>query len=305
MASVPTPEPVEERPSLAVQEFCARQYEASGAERFGMDRAGFAAVLSQVVRHACPGAGVSEELRFLESLRVEELVLARACAAGNERAWEVFLTRYRNTLYESAYKIAPTESTARELADSLYAELYGVGAKGQQRTSKLLYYQGRGTLQGWLRVVVAQEYINRYRNLRRESSLDSAVEDGAQFTAPVPDLAVVDARVEAAVNAELATLKADERFLLAAYFLDHRTLAEIAKLQGVHESTISRRLERLTASARKSIRKRMMQAGMSARQADEAMADVDVRDLRVAVRETLQQDSPAPAFYQEKGEPQG
>ena len=219
--------------------------------------------------------------RFLESLRIDELALARACAAGNERAWETFLTRYRNTLYESAYKIAPTESTARELADSLYAELYGVGAKGQQRTSKLLYYQGRGSLQGWLRVVVAQEYINRYRSVRRESSLDAAVEDGAQFAAPVPDVAVADPRVEAAVTAELATLNADERFLLVAYFLDHRTLAEIAKLQGVHESTISRRLERLTASARKSIRKRMMQAGMSARQADEAMADVDVRDLRV------------------------
>jgi RNA polymerase sigma-70 factor, ECF subfamily len=107
------------------------------------------------------------------------------------------------------------------------------------------------------------------------------------------------------VTAELATLNADERFLLAAYFLDHRTLAEIAKLQGLHESTISRRLDRLRTSVRKNIRKRIVQAGLSARQADEAMADVDVRDLRVAVRETLQQDSPAPAFYQEKSEPQG
>jgi RNA polymerase sigma-70 factor, ECF subfamily len=305
MASLPTSGPVEERPSLSVREFCARQYEASGAEQFGMDRADFAVVLSQVVSHACPGAGASEESRFLESLRIDELVLARACAAGNERAWENFLTRYRNTLYESAYKIVPNETTARELADSLYAELYGVGAKGQQRTSKLLYYQGRGSLQGWLRVVVGQEYINRYRSVRRESSLDAAVEDGAQFTAPVPDVAVSDPRIEVAVTAELATLNADERFLLAAYFLDHRTLAEIAKLQGLHESTISRRLDRLRTSVRKNIRKRIVQAGLSARQADEAMADVDVRDLRVAVRETLQQDSPAPAFYQEKSEPQG
>jgi RNA polymerase sigma-70 factor (ECF subfamily) len=305
MASVATPGPVEEQPSLSVQEFVARRYNASGAEQFGMDRAAFAAMLGHVITHACPVSDAEAQGRFLESLRIDELVLARACAAGNEDAWQVFLNRYRNTLYESAYKIASTESTARELADSLYAELYGVGAKGQQRTSKLLYYQGRGSLQGWLRVVVAQEYINRYRSVRRESSLDAAVEDGAQFTAPVPDVAVADPRVEAAVTAELATLNTDERFLLVAYFLDHRTLAEIAKLKGVHESTISRRLERLMASSRKSIRKRMIQAGISARQADEALADVDVRDLRVAVRETLQQDSPAPAFYQEKGEPQG
>jgi RNA polymerase sigma-70 factor, ECF subfamily len=306
MASVPSPGPLAEQPSAAVQEFAARQYGASGAEQFGMDAAALAELLAQVVTQASVSDDAEGQRRFLESLRLEELVLARACARGNERAWEVFLNRYRNTLYESAYKIiAASESTARELADSLYAELYGVDAKGQQRTSKLLYYQGRGSLQGWLRVVVAQEYINRYRSVRRESSLDAAVDDGAQFAAPEADVVVADPRVEAAVTAELATLDADERFLLAAYYLDHRTLAEIAKLQGVHESTISRRLERITASARKSIRKRMMQSGMSARQAEEAMADVDVRDLRVAVRATLQQDSPAAAFYQEKGEPQG
>jgi RNA polymerase sigma factor (sigma-70 family) len=215
----------------------------------------------------------------------------------------VFIARYRNTLFESAYKIAPTESTARELADSLYAELYGVNAKGLQRTSKLTYYQGRGSLQGWLRVVVAQEYINRYRSARRETSLDAAVEEGAQFEAPQAEVAVTDQRVEAAVAAELAALDANERFLLASYYLDHWTLAKIAKLQGAHESTISRKLERITSGARKRIRKRMVQAGMSERQADEAMAEVDVRDLRIAVRESLQQETPESAFYE--GEPQG
>jgi len=305
MASVPSPGPLGEQPSAAVLKFAAREYEASGAGEFGMDRAAFAMVLAQVVAQAVHGGDAGAELRFLESLRLEELVLARACAAGNDRAWEVFLTRYRNTLYETAYKIAPTESTGRELADSLYADLYGVDARGQQRTSKLLYYQGRGSLQGWLRVVVAQEYINRYRGARRETSLDAAVEDGAQFAASEPDAVVADSRVEAAVATELAALDARERFLLVSYFLDHRTQAEIAKLQGVHESTISRQLERVTSSVRKRMRKRLVEAGMSARQADEAMQETDVRDLRVKVRETLRQDEAPPTFYEEKGETQG
>ena len=305
MASVPSPGPLEEQPSAAVQEFTAREYEASGAGEYGMDRAAFAVVLTQIVVQAGHVGDAGGESRFLESLRLEELVLARACAAGNDRAWEVFLTRYRNTLYEAAYKIAPTESAGRELADSLYADLYGVDARGEQRTSKLLYYQGRGSLQGWLRVVTAQEYINRYRSGRRETSLDAAVEDGAQFAAPEPDAVVADSRVEAAVAAELAALEPRERLLLVSYYLDHRTLAEIAKLQGVHESTISRQLERITTSVRKRIRKRMLEAGMSARQADEALQETDVRDLRVKVRETLRQDELPPTFYKEKGETQG
>jgi RNA polymerase sigma-70 factor (ECF subfamily) len=304
MALAPTSGTIEERPSAAVEEFARQHYISSGAEQFGMDQAALAAVLAQVVSQAGPFGEAAAEMRFLASLRVDELVVARACADGNERAWETFLTRYRNTLYESAYKIARTESAARSLADSLYAELYGVDSKGQQRNSKLSYYQGRGSLQGWLRVVIAQEYVNRYRSVRRETSLDAAVEDGAQFAAPGLERAVADPHVDAAVTAELTGLDAEERFLLAAYFLDRRTLAEIAKLQGVHESTISRKLERITAGARKRVRKRLMRAGMSARQADEAMEDVDVRDLRVRVSETLQQGSSKATFYKEKGEPQ-
>jgi RNA polymerase sigma-70 factor (ECF subfamily) len=93
----------------------------------------------------------------------------------------------------------------------------------------------------------------------------------------------------------------EERFLLAAYFLDHWTLLEISKVLGVHESTVSRKLERVTAGLRKRIRKRLIEAGMSARQADEAMQDVDVRDLQVKVRETLEQDRSGLPFYKEEG----
>src|SRR6266404_3977851 len=63
---------------------------------------------------------------FCRSLRLEELVLARACAAGNDRAWDVFLTRYREKLYGFARQIAKEDAAARELADGIYAELYGI-----------------------------------------------------------------------------------------------------------------------------------------------------------------------------------
>ncbi len=282
-----------------VREFAAEHYAESGAEQFGIGQDGLAEILAGIACHADEGGTRG----FLASLRLEELVLARACAAGNDRAWEIFLTRYRATLYEAAYRIAREESAGRELADSLYAELYGVNEKGQQRRSKLLYYQGRGSLQGWLRTVVAQEYVNRYRSTRRETSLDAALDDGQQFQAKEQDPAVVaDPRVEAAATAELTALEPEERFLLAAYFLDGRTLAEIARLQRVHESTISRKLERTTSGLRKRIRRRMMQAGMSARQADEAMQDVDIRDLRVSVGETLRQGTPDEAFYKSRDE---
>lgn len=305
MASAPASGPLHPQPSAALREFAARHYEVSGAQHFGIDESALAVLLAEIVSRRGPAGSHVDEQDFLDSLHLEELVLARACAKGNDRAWEIFLTRYRVTLYESAYKIAGEESAARSLADSLYAELYGIDSKGQQRSSKLLYYQGRGSLQGWLRTVIAQEYVNRYRSTKRETSLDGALEDGAQFEAPEAEAVVADPRAEAAAAAELGVLEADERFLLAAYYLDHRTLADIAKLQGVHESTISRKLQRIVVGIHRRIQRRMIQSGMSQRQAEEVMESVDVRDLRVKVRETLRQEPPPATFYKQKGEPQG
>ena len=83
--------------------------------------------------------------------------------------------------------IAKESSAARELADSLYADLYGTTTRDGQRISKLASYTGRGSLEGWLRTVMAQEFVNRFRRQRRLVSLDEESEDGAQFAATDSD----------------------------------------------------------------------------------------------------------------------
>jgi len=67
----------------------------------------------------------------------------------------------------------------------------------------------------------------------------------------------------------------------------------------VHESTISRKVDKLAKSLRKKILAGMMQQGMSRRQAEEAL-EMDVRDLQVDIRRSLAQDSPAPAFSEKE-----
>jgi RNA polymerase sigma-70 factor (ECF subfamily) len=88
--------------------------------------------------------------------------------------------------------------------------------------------------------------------------------------------------------------------VLAAYYLDGRTLAEVARMLGVHESTISRKVDKLAKILRKKILAGMMQQGMTRRQADEAL-EVDVRDVQVNIRRSLAQETPAEAFSEKKG----
>jgi RNA polymerase sigma-70 factor (ECF subfamily) len=101
--------------------------------------------------------------------------------------------------------------------------------------------------------------------------------------------AETDGRVGAAIAETLAELKAEERFLLASYYLDQRTLAEIGRQMGVHESTVSRKLDRLTSALRKRVRWRLQSAGVAARRCDELLQDLDVRTINVDVAGKLKQ----------------
>ncbi|HEY1497080.1 MAG TPA: hypothetical protein VGF49_21140, partial [Candidatus Solibacter sp.] len=67
-----------------------------------------------------------QQAAFFQNLRLSDLVLARACAHGHERAWERFIALYRQPLLRAGMAITGNESLGRELADSLYAELYGL-----------------------------------------------------------------------------------------------------------------------------------------------------------------------------------
>lgn len=272
-------------------------FERSGAAGYSTTKAEFESILERIAAQYLPAdAGAEETRELISSLRVEELALARACAAGHEGAWQQFMARFREKLYEAALGITKDDATGRELANSLYADLYGTTEREGKRVSKLDSYTGRGSLEGWLRAVLAQEFVKRYRTQRRLVSLEEKDEAGMQFAAPEPVAMVeLDSRLEAATDEALAQLSIEDRFVLAAYFLDGRTLAEIGRVLRVHESTISRKLEKITAGLRKRIRSGLTARGMSKRQADEAL-QADVRDLQVNVRARLAQDSPSSAF---------
>jgi RNA polymerase sigma-70 factor, ECF subfamily len=271
-------------------------YRRSRAEEFGIPLREFAAILDEVASKSSPESKKLLRHDFFNRLHVEDLALARACAAGNERAWQVFMLRFREKLYDAGRQITRDDATGRELADSLYADLYGTQSREGRRQSKLFSYGGRGSLGGWLRTVLAQEYINHYRKHRRLVSLDHECEEGVQFpAATVAEIASVDERLEQAVDDALRTLHPEDRFILASYFLDERTLAEIARALSVHESTISRKVEKLTKTVKKQILKLLIRMGMSRRQAEEALS-ADARDMRLDIRASLAQDSGNVAF---------
>jgi len=269
-------------------------FAASGATRFDLTIELFKAVLAEVAdKYLPPEADAAALRQLLGGIHVEELVLARACASGNQAAWDTFLVRYRESLYEAGIAIAKDYGQGRELADSLYADLWG----SADRPSPLSSYMGYGSLAGYLRTIMGRAFIDRYRSERRLVSLEEETENGWQLPAPEPQpMVAAEPRLEEATDEALRGLDAEDRFILASFFLHDRTLADLSKVLRLHESTVSRRISKIVASLRKQILRGMTRRGMSRRQAEEAL-QADVRDLHINVRARLQenlQESPVP-----------
>jgi len=290
------------QPTKPVAEFLRGLWQSIRVHAASIAYEEFEQLLLQVARRYRFGSSLpeppsdEEQVAFLRTLHAEELVLARACAAGDEAAWERFIVRYRETMYHAAYGITGSDSIGRELADSLYADLYGLRAPEGERRSPLLLYHGRGSLAGWLRSVLAQRFIDLHRKTAREVPLEEVAEPAVPQTAAEASAPPerVTSLIQQAVQVTLARLPSDQRFILSAYYLDGRTLKQISSLLGVHESTVSRMLSRLTASLRKQIVGELRRVGIRRREAEEIL-EVDVRDLSIQVRKILQVEA-IPAF---------
>ncbi len=245
----------------------------------GLSFSEFAEALATIgQRFLAPEADERQIVQFYRKLHLQDLALAQACSRGHAAAWERFHSRYRERLYSAALALARNEAVARELADSLGGELFGCG---EGATGKLASYSGRGSLEGWLKAVLAHTYVDRFRSQKREVRLDERLEAiGAaclsQGAAPQGEPqygseAYATRRLHAAIEEACGERTPEQRFLLAAYFFDGWSLAEIAHRLGVHESTASRRMDRLLRDLRRSITTSLRQRGVSARQIEETM----------------------------------
>jgi RNA polymerase sigma-70 factor len=193
---------------------------------------------------------------YLDSLHGEDLALAIACRGGVVPAWEKFIESYRPVLYSAARAICRDNIAARELADSLWAELYGTEVRDGKRRSLLEYFHGRSSLKTWMRAILAQRHVDTIRASRRLEPLDNLPEArAADDDPPEPGHTQLMEIFAAVLSAALAALSARDRLRLGYYYRDGLTLREIACAMGEHESTVSRRLERTRHELKRQVEK--------------------------------------------------
>ena len=212
----------------------------------------------------------AEVERYLESLHHADLALACACAAGSEAAWEHFIRNFRPDVYAAARAVAKN-ANPHELADSIYAELFGLEEREGKRRSLFQYFHGRSKLSTWLRAIVAQRFVDQVRAARRTVSLDaeSGAEEGSaaatpsrnflreggpsSLHSPDPDRTRLLGALQGVVTDAIAHLDPRDRLRLSYYYVQDLTLVQIGRLLGEHEATVSRKLDRTRSDLRRGI----------------------------------------------------
>ena len=268
----------------------------SGAELVELKKGEFADALETIGTRdnfgLDPGKQANERQRelFWRALHLEELATARGCALGRESAWRRFLAQYQEKLTRAAVEMTRSAALGEELASALYSELFGLTEHEGKRWSPLLGYSGRGSLMGWLRAIMAQRCVDQYRKIGRETALNET-EPPAPVSEQIELKRLQDLRV--ALKMTLSGASAEERFLLAAYYLDQHTLEEISGVLRVHVATVSRKLKRATDRLRKQLLRTLVAQGLSRRAAEEALGS-DPRDIEINLRKLLQNSEYAP-----------
>lgn len=255
-----------------------RLHRKARADRWSLSIEVFAAALDSSAQKAfAAGTADPKQIeRYLDALHIEDLALACACAQGSEAAWEHFIREHRPVLYRAADAIDPSGGS-RDLADSLYGELFGLDVRDGERRSHFRYFHGRSSLATWLRAVLSQRHVDRLRTVRRQDPLPEDEAPGA-IAAPGeevdPNRTGYVALMHRGVTAAVAALAPRDRLRLRCYYAEGLTLAHIGRMLKESEATASRHLSRV---------RREIRAAVEGQLREQRMSDAEIADCFAAV----------------------
>lgn len=265
-------------------------YSHSRASEWTLSRQQFAAALDRSIRKRFAECSLTQKALedYLETLHINDLALAAACIEGSEAAWEYFVSTYRGYLRASAAVITKNSRSgtdAQELADSLFAELYGLVDGKRGEASLFRYFHGRSSVKTWLRTILVQRHVDRLRQSRRLEPLElgdgEARPDLLQkgiTPAGDPHRGQYLRRFTSSLTVCLSALHPEDRRRLELYYVREKTLAEVGRLLGEHESSVSRNLERARRELRSKVEECLRNGGPPAAQepASRPMTDAEI-----------------------------
>ena len=265
MNSLPTP---------TLDAIIANAY-SEGYARFGdlgLDLQAFTQRIQSIVyKQLGPSPSKAQAIDFVKGLHSSDLYLASACArhspggaAGQQDdfsvqqasvAWKIFETTYKGYIRNLARFFHRTGFIADDLADNILADLFLPERSG---VSRIASYSGRSSLSTWLRVIVCNRAINALRSnshLAHGREMQPDIADEPSLTSVELTLRArrYGPALEDSFAAACRTLTPRQRLILLWRYEQGLQLGQIARLLGIHQSNVTRQLERMQNKLRSEV----------------------------------------------------
>ncbi len=174
--------------------------------------------------------------------------LVRRLRAGDQRAFEELVRLYQNRIFGLTLRMIGNRQEAEDLAQEVFITLHR--AIGQ--------YRGEGRFYTWLYRIATNTCKNRIkylrgRNFHRSVPVEETPEAHDPEAGPAvrlqghiagPEAMTEGARLQAAIQHELAQLDPEHRLLIVLRDIQGLTYQEILTITGLQEGTLKSRLHR-------------------------------------------------------------
>jgi RNA polymerase sigma-70 factor (ECF subfamily) len=222
---------------LALQADLEARLAEAAAEHPGLtvDAAQF---LGHLGRQVDPGSGSP-----LTGLHIADAYLAFAGGRGDAVAVTRLRTRFGADVDRALSRALSTGLSADELRQRAWVKLLADGADNAPHIRK---YGGRGSLQGWIRVVVSRMAVDLLRSKggQREQAVAPQLLAEIGRTDPDPQFEMLRDRyrdeVQAAMEDAFSALSDKDRRLLRGHLVERLNIDDLGAMFGVHRTTAAR-----------------------------------------------------------------
>lgn len=215
-----------------------------------------------LVAHVARVAGAKTEPASLGTLRAGDLYLACACAAGHDRALQLFEDEYGRDIDLAIARSGNVNLGKDEFRQLLRDKLF---VPRGDKPPKIADYAGRGDLRSWVRVTALRMIVDivRSNNAGREISVESEMLGAMPSPNEDPELdyiqRVYKSEFKDALQSAFGSLTPRERNLLRHQVIHGLNIDQVGAIYRVHRTTAFRWIEK----ARKSLLRETRSALMS------------------------------------------
>lgn len=174
---------------------------------------------------------------------VLDIDLVRRCQAGDTRAFDALVTKYRGKVYAMSYHLVQNETEAWDLSQEAFIKAWRAlpGFKGDSAFYTWLFRITHNLAYDWLRKKKIRAEGNEFDDSRTDHSIAAGAET-APRGAPAPDTAMKQAELGERIRQAIGQLSPDHQQAILLREVEGASYDEIAAAMKCSVGTVMSRL---------------------------------------------------------------